>query len=95
MLFRSFDAVEIPHFAPALEAAMAEHLREIDAIASSPEAPTFANVCEALERAGGLFQRVLAVYWTWSSSRSTAPRKSLSSSRRRRAGSPADSEPTT
>ena len=33
-----FDEVKVEHFKPALEAAMAEQLREIDAIAADPAA---------------------------------------------------------
>jgi peptidyl-dipeptidase Dcp len=37
---------------------MAEHLREVEAIANNPEAPTFANTLAALERSGQLLGRV-------------------------------------
>ena len=38
-----FDKVKVEHFKPALEAAMAETLKEIDAIADDPAPPTFEN----------------------------------------------------
>jgi peptidyl-dipeptidase Dcp len=62
-----FDQVRIEHFKPALEAAMAENLREIDAIANQTAAPTFENTIVAMERAGSMLNRVAMVYSIWSS----------------------------
>ncbi len=53
-----FDLIRDEHFRPAYEAAMAESLREIEAIATDPAAPTFANTIEALERAGFALERI-------------------------------------
>src|SRR5947207_5409898 len=47
-----FERVRPEHFAPALEAAMRTHRNEIAAIASSGDAPTFANTLAALDPAG-------------------------------------------
>ena len=47
-----FDRVKVELFKPALEAAMAENLAEIDKIANNTAAPTFENTIVALERAG-------------------------------------------
>jgi peptidyl-dipeptidase Dcp len=63
-----FDQVRVEHFRPALEAAMAENLAEVERIAQNPEAPTFQNTIEALERAGSTLDRVRTVYGIWSSS---------------------------
>ncbi len=60
-----FDRVQIPLFKPALEAAMAEQLGEIDKIAKDPAAPTFDNTIIALERAGQALDRVTTVYGVW------------------------------
>ena len=54
----AFDEIENRHFRPAFERGMAQQLREVEAIASDPEPPTFANVFVALERSGQLFRRV-------------------------------------
>lgn len=62
-----FDQVEISLFKPALEAAMAEQLAEIDKIASAQAAPTFENTLAALERAGKTLDRVQTIYGIWSS----------------------------
>src|SRR5438128_674855 len=52
---------------PALEAAMAENLAEIDRIAADPSAPTFDNTIVAMERGGQSLQRVGAVYNVYTS----------------------------
>ena len=62
-----FDRVQIALFKPALEAAMAEQLSEIDRIAADSATPTFSNTIEALERAGNSLSRVGALYAVWSS----------------------------
>ncbi|MFT2008974.1 M3 family metallopeptidase [Pontibacter sp. 13R65] len=62
-----FDQVQVNQFKPALEAAMAENLAEIDKIASDPAAPTFENTITALERAGQAMNRVRTIYGIWSS----------------------------
>src|SRR5215217_5389564 len=38
-----FDRVQVSQFKPALEAAMAENLAEVDKLAADPSAPTFEN----------------------------------------------------
>jgi peptidyl-dipeptidase Dcp len=53
-----FDRIESRQYLPALRAGMAEHKEEIAAITSNPEAPTFTNTIEALEAAGGTYDRV-------------------------------------
>ncbi|MDO6964871.1 M3 family metallopeptidase [Rhizobium alvei] len=58
-----FDTVADSDFAPAFDWALAEHEREIDAIANNPEAPTFANTIIALEIAGDDLSRVSALFW--------------------------------
>ncbi|MBB3063412.1 M3 family metallopeptidase [Microbulbifer rhizosphaerae] len=62
----AFDKMEVADLKPALEAAMSKNLVEIDAIAANPEAPTFSNTIEALERSGGELDRVFAYYGIWS-----------------------------
>lgn len=66
-----FDRVQVSHFKPALEAAMAEQLREVDAIATNTAAPTFDNTIAALERAGKTLERVNTVYGIWSATLKT------------------------
>ncbi len=57
-----FDVIENEHYLPAFREAMAQHKAEIEAIANNPEAPTFANTLEALDRAGALYTRVSYVF---------------------------------
>jgi peptidyl-dipeptidase Dcp len=66
-----FDRVRVEDFKPALEAAMAEKLLEIDKIAANPAAPTFDNTLLELERAGRTFDRVHAIYDIWATSMNT------------------------
>ena len=54
--------------APAFAAAMRDHLAEIDALAASSEAPTFANTVAAFDRAGRLLERVSALFYNLTSS---------------------------
>jgi peptidyl-dipeptidase Dcp len=57
-----FDLIENEHYLPAVREAMAQHTTEIAAIVDNPEAPTFANTIEALDRAGALYTRVASVF---------------------------------
>jgi peptidyl-dipeptidase Dcp len=62
----AFDRVRTGDFTPALEAGMAERLKEVDAIAKNGSAPTFENTIAALERSGAMMDRVTTVYNIWS-----------------------------
>ena len=57
-----FDEIANDHYLPAIRTAVEEHAAEIDAIASNPEPPTFANTIEELERSGKLLSRVSRVF---------------------------------
>ena len=63
-----FDAIRPEHYAPAFEAAMAEHKAEVEAIASNPQPPTFDNTVAALDRAGQTLARVAGVFFNLASS---------------------------
>jgi len=63
-----FGRIEEAHFGPAFEAAMAENLGEIAAIAGNPAPPDFANTVEAMERSGRTLDRVAAVFFNLCSS---------------------------
>lgn len=58
-----FAAIAAEHFLPALKQGMADHRREVRAIAVDPSKPTFANTIEALERSGALLTRVSKVFF--------------------------------
>ena len=66
-----FDKVEVAHFRPALEAAMAEQLEEIDRIAGDPAPPTFENTLAALERTGRTLDRVTTAFGVFASNLSS------------------------
>ncbi|WP_281972519.1 M3 family metallopeptidase [Ruegeria faecimaris] len=72
-----FDKISDTDFAPALDAAMQAHNAEIGAIASNPEAPTFANTVEALEAAGEMMDKVLSVFFTVAGADSNPLREEL------------------
>ncbi len=57
-----FDQIRDEHFLPAYQAGMAEHLKEVAAIADNAQAPTFDNTVVALERSGRTLQRVSATF---------------------------------
>jgi peptidyl-dipeptidase Dcp len=66
-----FDAAKVELFQPALEAAMAEQLAEIDRIAADPEPATFANTIAALEGAGRTLDRANTVFEIFAGTMST------------------------
>lgn len=53
-----FDKIEAGHFMPAFEEAMNQHNKEIDAILSSGEQPSFENTIVALDESGRMLGRV-------------------------------------
>ncbi|MGE4234359.1 MAG: M3 family metallopeptidase [Bacteriovoracia bacterium] len=63
-----FDTVKIDDFKPAIESALQEARKEINAIADNQDAPTFANTIEAFETAGSVLNRVATIFYVWSSS---------------------------
>ena len=66
-----FNRVKIADFKPALEAAMAENLAEVQKIAADPKAPNFENTIAAMERTGKALERIQTIYDIWSSNMST------------------------
>ncbi len=61
-----FGQIQPSQFMPAFEQAMADHDREIAAIAKNPAAPDFANTIEAMEKAGDGLSRVCDVFFALS-----------------------------
>ena len=61
--YPAFDRVRDEHYAPAFTQGMAEHLREVEAIAANPAEPTFENTLVALERSGELLSRVQRLFF--------------------------------
>lgn len=63
-----FTVIRNADFQPAMEEGMRQHLAEVKAIADNPEAPTFANTIEALEKSGQELTRVVKVFFNLISS---------------------------
>jgi len=63
-----FADIKPEHFAEAFEVALKEDRTETDAVADQSDKPTFANTIDALERTGGLLQRVASVFFNLASS---------------------------
>lgn len=57
-----FAAIRPEHCEPAVRTAMAEHLRELDAIAANPEPIDFANTAVAFDNAGATYKRIALVF---------------------------------
>ena len=72
-----FDRISDDDFAPALDQALAAHKAQIDAIAANPDAPTFANVIEALETPCQPLEQVLSVFFTMAGADSNSSREAL------------------
>ncbi len=66
-----FDAMNVAGVKSALEAGMTRNLAEVDAIATNPEPPNFANTIIAFERAGEDLDRVYSYWGIWRSNMST------------------------
>jgi peptidyl-dipeptidase Dcp len=67
----AFDRMDLADLKPALQAAMAEQLDELDVVAANPAPPTFDNTIVAMERSGRALNRVTTYYYIWSSNLSS------------------------
>ena len=59
-----FDKIKDSDYQPAIEAGMAEELKEIQAIANDPAPPTFDNTFVAMEKSGQLLRRVMQTFFS-------------------------------
>jgi len=57
-----FDKIKDSDYQPAIDAGMAEQLKEVEAIANNPAPPTFDNTLLAFEKSGQLLARVMNVF---------------------------------
>lgn len=74
-----FGAVRDEDFRPAFDAALAEARANVAAIAAAEEAPTFANVIEALELSEVALTKVAGVFYNLVGADSTEAREALQS----------------
>ena len=58
-----FDKIELAHYEPAFETAIAVSRAEIDAIVNNPEKPSFVNTIVALEKQGALLNRIAGIFF--------------------------------
>ena len=58
-----FDKIQTSDFIPAIKAGIDEQQKEIDAITSNPEAPTFGNTVAPLELSGNILSKVSGVLY--------------------------------
>ncbi|MGP8034737.1 MAG: M3 family metallopeptidase [Steroidobacteraceae bacterium] len=58
-----FDRIHDADYSPAMEAGMRDELKEVDAIAHNPQAPSFENTIVALERSGQLLDRATTTFF--------------------------------
>lgn len=58
-----FSAIELAHYEPAFDAAIACARAEIDAIVHNPKKPSFVNTIVALERQGELLGRIEGIFF--------------------------------
>lgn len=58
-----FDKIETSDYMPAFERGMKQHKKEIEAIVSNDEAPTFDNTIEAMVYSGKLLDKVAYVFY--------------------------------
>jgi len=72
-----FDVISDDDFAPAVDAALTEARAAIAAIAGNPEAPTFVNTIEALERADERLGLVLGAFRAVSGADTNPSREAL------------------
>ena len=63
-----FQNIQAAHFAPAFDAALAEHLADIARICGSPQPPGFENTIAALDRSGRLLDRIAALFYNLTAS---------------------------
>ncbi len=66
-----FDQIQLSHYEEAFQLGFELQSQEVQAIIDHPDAPTFSNTVEALERSGELLARVEAVFWNLTSSDTT------------------------
>ena len=61
--YPQFDKIKDSDFGPGFDLGMAEHLKEVEAIANSKAAPTFENTIIAMEKAGGTLTRTATTFY--------------------------------
>ena len=58
-----FEQIKAEHYLPAFEEGIKQQQAEIEAIINNPEAPTFENTLEAMDKSGRLLSKVSLVFF--------------------------------
>lgn len=74
-----FQKIHLEHYEPAFEKGFEEQRKEIDAIVSNPEAPSFENTVEKFENSGELLHRVSQVFFNLCSANTSKELKEIQS----------------
>ncbi|MGV8942583.1 M3 family metallopeptidase [Thermomonas sp.] len=61
--YPQFDKIKDSDFAPAFDVGMAQQIKEVEAIANNPAAPTFDNTIIAMEKSGQTLDRATTVFF--------------------------------
>ena len=72
-----FDKIQNRHYLPAFREGIKEQEAEIQAILKNPEAPTFANTVEAMEKSGQLLNKVSYVFFNLRDANTTDSNKAI------------------
>ncbi|MDB5696150.1 MAG: family peptidase [Sphingomonas bacterium] len=73
----AFDRITPDAFLPSFRTGIALARAEIEAIATDPSPPTFANTIVAMEQAGAALARVRRIFWTLTSAQSSAELRAM------------------
>ncbi|WNC73441.1 M3 family metallopeptidase [Thalassotalea psychrophila] len=73
-----FEKIKMAHYKPAMEKGIAEVEAEIAAITNNPDAPTFENTIEAMEKGGDLLDKVTNTFYGLVGSMSTPEMQAIS-----------------
>ena len=73
-----FEQIKLEHYKPAMEKGIAEVKEQIAAITSNPDAPTFENTIEAMEKGGDLLDKTTNVFYGLIGSMSTPEMQAIS-----------------
>lgn len=75
--FPQFDKIKDSDYAPAFDRGMSDHLKEVEAITSNAEAPTFDNTLLALEKSGQILDRATTVFFSLSGVENNDTKKAI------------------
>lgn len=73
-----FTKIKVEHYKPAFEFAIAQARQEIDAICNARSMPTFENTVVALDRVGGLLNKVSGIFFNVTEAESTPETQAIS-----------------